>query len=98
MAGDQPDDPFGLGRLAQEAGIDASLAQPVEPEPPVGIDHDLDHQRIGQRIGDRWPHGAAQHGAAALGRSIGLPFPHGRPPSVDLGARVLVLLAICRPT
>jgi hypothetical protein len=67
MAGDQPDDPFGLGRLAQEAGIDAPLAQPVEPERPSGLT--MISTTSGSPAHRRWrPHGAAQHGAAALGR------------------------------
>ena len=49
--------------------VDAALAEPVEPQAPVGVDHDLDDRGIGERGGDRRPHGGAQHRAAAAQRT-----------------------------
>jgi hypothetical protein len=37
MARDQPDDPFGLGRLAQEAGIDAPSPRRSSQSRPSGL-------------------------------------------------------------
>ena len=64
VAGDQPDDPLDLRRIAATLPVsDAAGAKPVEPERAIGIDHDLDHERIGERGGDVGAHRGAQHRA-----------------------------------
>ena len=68
MARDQPDDPFDLGGAEPLAVYRRVRRQAVDPEPAVGIDHHLDHRRIGERRGDRRPHGGAQHGPLAVER------------------------------
>ncbi len=96
MAGDEADDPLDLRGLEPEAGIPAAAPEAVEPEPTVGIDHDLDDLGVGERGRDRRPHRRAEHRAAAGG---GKRLAHGRraalagaPPSVR------VLPAIASPT
>ena len=43
------------------AGIAAPLAQPVEPERAVGLDHHLEHPAAGKDCGDRQAYSGAQH-------------------------------------
>jgi hypothetical protein len=93
MAGDQPDDPFGLGG-SHRAGIDAALAQPVEPEPPSGL------TMISTTSGSA--SAAAMAGPMAV-RSMARrrSAEHRRllmPPSVRGFGAGIGLLAICRPT
>ena len=66
MAGDETDDPLDLGRIEPLACIDPALAEDVETERPVGVDHDLDDARVGECGGDRRTHGGAKHGAATI--------------------------------
>ena len=48
-----------LARVGQPAG------QPVDPEPPVGVQHNLDDVRVFEEGGDRRSEGRAQHARAA---------------------------------
>ena len=82
VARHQPDDPLDLRRIQHLAGIAASLAQPVEAQGTVGIDHDLDDVRLGEGGGDRRPHGGAEHRALASG---GLDCAHRAPPARGSG-------------
>jgi hypothetical protein len=69
---DQPDDPLDLG-ASSRTSVSTRPSPRIDAQRTVGIDHDLDDARIGQRGGDRRPHGGAQHGAAALGRTVSAP-------------------------
>ena len=50
------------------AGIGEALAQPVDPEPPVRVEHHLDDGRIFEQAGDGGPERRAQHARAARDR------------------------------
>ena len=65
MGGHQPDDALGFGRRDALPGVMASFGGAIDPEPPVGIQHRLQHRRIGEGGGDGWPKGCAQHLLAA---------------------------------
>jgi hypothetical protein len=47
------------GPSSDDAGVDPAFAEPVEPQRPVGIDHHLDHERIGERGRDVGSHRGA---------------------------------------
>src|SRR3546814_960758 len=49
MAGNQADDAFDLRRVVADAGVDPAVAEPIEPQYPIGVHHDLDHGGVGQR-------------------------------------------------
>ena len=66
VAGDQPDDPLDLGRRQADARIDPAFAEAVQPQDTVGIDHHLDHRRIGEGHGDVGSHRRAQHRRAPV--------------------------------
>src|SRR3546814_2513383 len=73
VARHQTDDPLDLGRLEPLTGIDPALAEPVETQAAIRIDHHLDDRRVGERGADRRPHGGAQHGplaSPALGMAV----------------------------
>ena len=61
MACNEPDDSLDLERVDGLARIDPSRSQPVEAERTVGIDHDLDHGRVGKGSDDRAAHGRPEH-------------------------------------
>ena len=42
MVGDQANDPFAIGRRQPLTRIGKPARQPVDPEPPVGVQHHLD--------------------------------------------------------
>ena len=65
MARDQPDDPFDLRGLVACPGVDPTLAQSVEPQHAIGIDHDLLSRGVRERGGDGRPHRSAQHRTAS---------------------------------
>lgn len=95
MRSDETDDPLGFRRSQGQAGIHPPLAQPVETQTSVGIDHHLDNQRIGQRRRDNRTHGSAQHGATTIiGFRVG--DHDGSPGSSPVSVRRRP--AICRPT
>ena len=64
MMGDEPDDPFAVGRREPLAGIREAARQPVDPEPAVGIEHHLDDRRVFELGGDRRSERGAQHARA----------------------------------
>ena len=66
MGGDQANDPLGFGGVDAQTRIAPPLAEPVDPESAVRVDHHLDDGGIGQGLGNRRPHRRLQHGAAAL--------------------------------
>src|SRR3546814_14262607 len=75
VTGNQADNPLDLCGIVACAGIYAALAQSVEPQRAVGVDHDFDDGGVGKRRGDGRSHPGAQHPAAAV---CGHRFPHGR--------------------
>lgn len=48
MMGHQPHDAFGIGWRDPVARITQPLGQAVDPQPPIGVEHDLDHSRVRQ--------------------------------------------------
>ena len=48
--------------------IGKPLGKPVDPEPPIGVEHHLDDRGIFQKRGDRGPEGCAQHARTAKDR------------------------------
>ena len=65
VMGDEAHDPLAIGGRQRGAGIGEPFGQPVDPEPPVGIEHDLDNHRVFQKPGDGGPERRAQHPRAA---------------------------------
>ena len=65
MMGDQANDALGVGRRDPVAGILEAAGKAVDPEPAVGIEHDLDDARIFQMSGDQRAERGAQHARAA---------------------------------
>lgn len=99
MGCNQPDDPLDLGRIELHVRVDTALAEDIDAQRAVGIDHNLDHPRVGERGGNRRPHRGAQHRAAALRRNtFGLGGHHDVAPSDSTGASVRLPPAIWRPT
>jgi len=66
MARDQADDTLDLRWIVDGAAIHTAITEPIEPQPAIGIDHDLNHAWIGERCGDRGTHRGAQHCAPAF--------------------------------
>ena len=52
MVRDQPHDPLAIGGIKALTGIGQSLRKPVDPEPPVGVEHHLDDCRVFQELSD----------------------------------------------
>jgi hypothetical protein len=55
MMGDQPDDALAVGGRQPLARIGQPFGEPVDPEPPVGIEHHLDDAGSSSHRGDRRP-------------------------------------------
>ena len=68
MVRDQADDALAIRGREARSGIGESLGQPVDPEPPIGIEHHLDDGRVFQESGDGGAEGSAQHARASKGR------------------------------
>ena len=68
MMRDEPDDPLAVfGREARARILQPAL-QPIKPEPPVGIEHDLDNAFVVEPLGDLRSQRRAQHARAARDR------------------------------
>jgi len=67
MVRDQPDDPFAIGGRHPAPRIGNPRSQPVDPEPTVGIEHDLDDRRIIEPKRDLWSKCRAQHARTTRG-------------------------------
>jgi hypothetical protein len=61
----QPDDPLAIGSGHPASRIGDPGSQPVDPKPPVGIEHDLDDRGVFKPCRDLRPEGRAQHARAA---------------------------------
>ena len=68
VMGDQADDTLAIGWRQQFARVRKPLGKPVDPEPPIGVEHHLDDRGVFQKPGDRRPEGRAQHARAAKDR------------------------------
>ena len=68
MVGDEPNDPFAVGRRQPLSRIGEPARQPVDPEPPVGVQHHLDDAWVFEEGGDRRSERGAQHARAARDR------------------------------
>ena len=82
MVGDQPNDAFGVGSRDAEACVLESARETIDPEPAVGIEHDLDDRRIFELdCAIAGPKRGAQHARATSvgfrsevdGRHVGAP-------------------------
>ena len=65
MVGDEADDALAVGGRQAFSGIGQSARQPVDPEPPIGVEHHLDDGRVFEEGGDRRTERGAQHARAA---------------------------------
>ena len=61
MMGDEADYPLAIGWREAFTRVGKAFRQPVDPEPPIGVEHHLDDRGIFQKRGDRRPEGRAQH-------------------------------------
>jgi hypothetical protein len=68
MVGNEPHDALALGGRQSLLRLDQAGRQPVDPEPPIGIEHHLDDRRIFEPIRDGGPERGAQHACAARDR------------------------------
>lgn len=53
MMGDEADDAFAIGRGKSLSRIGQAVTEPVDPEPSIGVEHDLDDRGTFQETGDR---------------------------------------------
>src|SRR6185312_8872339 len=70
MVRDKPDNTLAVSGAHGEAGVANPLAQPVDPQASVRVQHHLDDGSIVEPFGDRRPKRRAQHPRAA-GASFG---------------------------
>ena len=68
MMRDQANDALAIGGRQSFTRIGKTFRQPVDPEPPIGVEHHLDDRGIFQKRGDRRPEGCAQHSRTAKNR------------------------------
>ena len=61
MVCDQPDDPLAIGGRHCHARFGNPFAQTVDPQPPVGVEHHFDDDRVVKPIGNRAPKRRPQH-------------------------------------
>jgi hypothetical protein len=65
MVGDEADDALAIDCGKSLSRIEQSVREPVDPEPPIRVEHDLDDRGVFQESGDRRPQRGAQHACAA---------------------------------
>jgi hypothetical protein len=65
MMRDQADDALAVSGGQRHAGVADALAEPVDPQPSVRVQHHLDHGGIVEPGRDRRPQRRAQHPRAA---------------------------------
>src|SRR3546814_602951 len=68
MMGDEANDTLAVGRREQFTRVGKPSGKPVDPEPPIGVEHHLDDRGVFQKPGDRRPEGRAQHARTAKDR------------------------------
>jgi len=82
MVSHQPHDALAVGGREPLAGVGEARGQAVDPEPSVGVEHDLDDGGLLEPGGDRRPQSRAQHaGTACACFSSDDLCGHGLPPS-----------------
>ncbi len=82
MMRDKSQDAFAIARRQTLSGIGKSTRQPVDPEPTVGVEHDLDDFSVLKPKRDGRPQRGAQHACAARHRFlIEMMNCHLRPPT-----------------
>ena len=64
MVSDQPYDALALGGCQSLLRLDQAGRQPVDPEPPIGVEHHFDDGRIFEPGCDGGPERGAQHAGA----------------------------------
>lgn len=89
MMGDEPDDPFAVGRRHGQPGVSQASAQTVDPETPVGIEHDLDDLPIIEPVRDRGAERCPEHLRSAA-RRFGTLWRYGHAGHPVLGAGATV--------
>ncbi len=72
MMRDEPHDPLAIGGRQRGTGVGEPFGQPVDPEPPVGVEHDLDGHGVFQKSGDGGSERRAQHPRAPGSIASGL--------------------------
>ncbi len=70
MMRDQPNDAFAIGGGQALARVGKPFGQAVDPQPPVRVQHHLDHGRVFKQPGDGRTERGAQHARAALDRFL----------------------------
>ena len=68
MVRDEADDPLAVRRREPLTCIRKPVSKPVDPEPTVGIEHDLDDRRVCEPGGHVRSERCAEHAGAALDR------------------------------
>jgi len=68
MVGDEADDALAVRRRQPLAGVGEAVAEPVDPQPPVGVQHYLEDGRVREPGGDVRPERSPEHAGAALDR------------------------------
>ena len=80
MMGDQANDPFAVMRRQSFTRLRQTAGQPVDPEPPIGIQHHFDDGRVFQPLRNGWSERGAQHARAAQNNRCSGVFPHTAAP------------------
>ena len=70
MVRDQTDDALAVSCGELYASVGEALAQPVDPQAAVGIEHHLDNRRVFEPCGDARPQRGPEH-ACATGKRFG---------------------------
>ena len=61
MMRDQPHDPLAVSGRQLLTAVRDALAQPIDPQPAIRVEHHLDHLVIVEPCRDRWTERGAQH-------------------------------------
>src|SRR3546814_14726571 len=68
MMGDEANDTLAVGRREQFTRVGKPSGKPVDPEPPIGVEHHPVDRGVFQKPGDRRPEGRATHARTAKDR------------------------------
>lgn len=93
VARDEADDALDLLRVDPNPGVDPAFAQSVEPERPIGVDHDLDDLAVAHGSGDVGAERCDQHAPAPFCREV-----RAHAPSSGTAPNVRRPVDTCRPT
>jgi hypothetical protein len=64
MVRNEAKDAFSVSRGNANAGIFQPASEAIDPEPPIGVEHHLDHARVFEMTRNRRPERGAQHARA----------------------------------